>query len=99
MTTPAPEPVPPLITALGDLVRAVAAARLPSRQCLVDCQECRNHLLYLLGTVPGEQPGNTTRRAFAIRLREMPHHHQSFHGRPSQALGDTRAPQIRGITS
>lgn len=85
------QPVPPLITALDDMLRLIAAAPGLTQACLASCPRCRNRLLYLLDTVPYQSDGTSTIRA---RLAALPDVHASFH-----QAGDTDAniPQIRGI--
>jgi hypothetical protein len=88
-------PVPPLVIALDILLQQVAAASPEDRALLITCRLCRNNVLYLLDTLPGEDPDHIA-RFFAVRIRlAESRHHEVNHADPFHP--DNRVPQIRGI--
>jgi hypothetical protein len=83
------------LQALDEMTRliavfATAADDISSVSCLAACQLCRNHLLYLLDTVPLSDMDAST--VITARLRALPLVHEG-HGRPGHP--DSNPPQIR----
>jgi len=81
--------------ALDEMIRQVAWAPPGALPCLHGCQLCRNHLLYLLDTLPlSETDGGTM---IAARLRALPEVHKSHtrNGLPRRDHPDNAPPQIR----
>lgn len=83
--------------ALDELVRQVAWAPAEALTCLHHCQLCRNHLLYLLDTLPLSGGDSSTR--IAARLRALPEVHRGHGepGHPDPGHPDNAPPQIRWI--
>jgi hypothetical protein len=80
-----------LTAALDALVREIALAAPSPQICLINCDRCRNHLLYLLDTAPYTGQAAEQIRA---RLRALPEVHKR-HGGPDGP--DRGVPDIRGI--
>jgi hypothetical protein len=82
--------------ALDEMVRliavyATAVDDISPVVLLSCCQLCRNHLLYLLDTIPLSDSESSV---ILARLRALPEVHGS-HGRAGHP--DTRTPQIRWV--
>lgn len=78
--------------ALDELVRQIAWASTEAQRRLYNCQLCRNHLLYLLDTLPLSDTDPSAR--IAARLRALPEVHRG-HGQPGHP--DNATPQIRWV--
>lgn len=98
MTAEGTASVPPLVTALDILVQQVALADPDARTLLASCPYCRNHLLYLLDTEPG-QPPERIAQVIATRIRALAEGlvHEYGHARQDPPPADSDVPQIRGI--
>jgi hypothetical protein len=75
-------------------VFATACDDISPVSCLACCQLCRNHLLYLLDTIPLSDMAAST--VIVARLRALPLVHES-HACRSGGHPDANPPQIRWV--
>jgi hypothetical protein len=80
--------------ALDEMIRQVAWASTGTQRRLSSCQLCRNHLLYLLDTIPLSGDEDHARRVIAARLGALPDVHR---GHRAPGHPDNASPQIRWV--